>query len=175
MSTWILIIGLTVNLVGTIVITIPLISSVRVFFEFGRLREAKQSIRYDRLEQGNIGFREVVSRHLKEKEYGDRLSVDEVEYITHEPKLSADLINTNDLDKPKYSGSSTTDLIFVKYSPDEDSDVSIGTSYNQDIHKFYQLFEPDIQQGEERIRLAGISLLGLGFILQIISVLTNGI
>ena len=171
MSTLVLVVGLTVSLFGTLVMTIPLISRARVFFEFGKLKEGKQSLRYDRLEQDDIGFREIASRFLETKEYGDEVGVNEIEYITHEPKLSADIINTDSADKPKYSGSSTTDLIFVKYSPNEDNDFSIGSSYNEEIHKFYQLFEPDMRQGEQRIRLVGISLLGMGFLLQIVSVL----
>jgi hypothetical protein len=171
MSTLILIAGLTVSLFGTITMTIPLISCVRVFFDFGKLKEAKQSLRYDRLEQGDVGFREIASRYLEIKEYGNKVDVDEIEYITHEPKLSADFINKDEEKKPKYTGSSETDLIFVKYSLNEDNDLGIGSSYNSEIHKFYQLFEPDMRQGEQKIRLIGLSLLGVGFLLQIFSLL----
>lgn len=93
MSTLLLIMGLTVSLIGTLIITIPLISQVRVLFEFGKLKEAKRALRYNRLEQGDIGFREIASRYLKTQEYGDEVDTTEIEYITHEPKLSAD-INT---------------------------------------------------------------------------------
>ena len=169
MSTLVLIVGLTVSLIGTLVMTIPLISQVRVLFEFGKLKEAKRSLRYNRLEQGDVGFEEIASRHLKTKEYGDEVDTSEIEYITHEPKLSADFNTAGE--ETTYTGSSTTDLIFVKYSLDEDTDHGIGSSYNENLHKFYQLFEPDMRQGEQRIRLIGVVLLALGFLLQIISIL----
>lgn len=164
----ILITGLAVNISGTMVMTIPLISRVRVLFQFGKLKEAKRSIRYDRLETGDEGFEEVASRHLSDQDYEDQMDVNDVEYITHEPKLSADLVNTDDDDSPKYVGSSTTDLIFVKYSG---NDASIGNSYRENIQDFYNLFEPDIQRGEEKFRLIGVTLLGVGFVLQIMSIL----
>jgi len=151
--------------------TIPLIPRARILFDFGKLKEAKRLIRYDRLEQGDKGFQMVASRHLETRDYGDDIEVSEIKYISHEPKLSADMINTEDEDTPKYVGSSTTDLIFVKYDLDENNNHGIGSSYHQSIHDFYQLFEPDIRKGEQRIRLFGIFLLGVGFIFQIISIL----
>lgn len=164
----ILITGLAVSISGTMVMSIPLIPRVRVLFQFGKLKEAKRSIRYDRLESGDDGFEEVASRHLSDQNYGDQMEVNDVEYITHEPKFSADLVNTDDDDSPKYVGSSTTDLIFVKYSG---NDAGIGSSYRENIQDFYKLFEPDIRRGEEKLRLIGVTLLGVGFVLQIISIL----
>lgn len=171
MSEEILITGLTVSLLGTVIMTIPLIPRARILFDFGKLREAKRSIRYDRLKKGDKGFQMVASRHLKERGYSDEIDVNEIEYITHEPKLSADIINTDSEDTPKYVGSSTTDLIFVRYDLNEDNEHGIGSSYHENIHEFYQLFEPDIRQGEQRTRLFGIILLAIGFGFQIISIL----
>lgn len=156
-------IGLFVSIVGTIFIAVPVLPRVRRYFTFGKLREAKQSIRFDKLTQRDIGFREVASRHIKNSEYAQDLDVDDIEYISHEPKLSPDFLRTDSDDMPKYTGSSTTDIIFIKYT-----NKSEGTThYIHNPTNFYQMFESDMYRGEERVRFFGLFLLAVGFVLQI--------
>lgn len=166
-TTAVRILGLGLGVAGSVIIAIPLIRSIRTYFEFGKLREAKQSIRYGRLTQDDVGFNQVVKRHLENKEYGDEIEIDDVQYITHEPKLSADILNPSNSDETKMIGSSETHLIYVEYSSENSS---IGSSYNSTPANFYQLFEQDMIRGEERIRLLGLSLLTVGFVLQILSI-----
>jgi len=161
------ILGLGLGVAGSVVIAIPLIRSIRTYFEFGKLREAKQSIRYDKLTQDDVGFNQVAKRHLESKEFGDEMEVDDVQYITHEPKLSADILNSPNSDKTKWIGSSETHLIYVEYSSENSS---VGSSYNSTPADFYQLFEQEMIRGEEKIRLLGLSLLTVGFVLQILSI-----
>lgn len=161
------ILGLFISILGTALIAIPVLPRIRVLFEFGKLREAKQSIRFSRLQQGDTGFDEVASRYIQDTDINDEWDIDDIEYISHEPKLSPDFIRTEEEETPKYDGSSTTDIIFIKYT-----DEGPGTtSYHHNPANFYQLFESDMRRGEEKIRFFGLFLLAVGFIFQIVGVI----
>lgn len=154
-------VGLILDIFGVMVLAIPDFRLLAERFRFGKLRSARENLRFNGLTSDDAGFEEIVSLH-NDSQPNVEITSDDVDNIEYGPEMEP-VFQDGDL-----TGFEVNIRLKFNYADEtEFAGLDVQNSGMPPEHIYPEIIRL-IEQGERRFRLGGLSLIVLGFAFQLV-------